>query len=421
MRTSNIVETISIEGNEHLYVARTRSKTQPKQINIVQLGKYYPPQYFGGIEKMTELSARALADDYNLTVICHSTSRKSHEEVGPKYRVIRCGTQFRAFSQPISLSMGFQLRKTKPDLIHLHGPNFWGAFVMALFCPKVPVIVTHHNDVEGRRFLKKLLLPLYRWTLKRARLVIVTSLKNVKRSTDLPPDLPRVVAIPPGVDERDYELDPFTLRQVHNQKRADFGENAVIGFVGRLVWYKGLSLLLQAISRLPHVSLVLIGDGPLLGHLQEEARSLDISERVRFAGAVSTVEKIKYLHMIDMLALPSTHVTEAFGITQLEALICSRPVISTDLPTGVSDVNVDGKTGLVVPVKDVDSMMWAINRLAMDRKLRERLGAAGRERVQAAFSEHNYMQKLQAEVAATVALLPAGARVVAGSSEYQTS
>ena len=74
---------------------------------------------------------------------------------------------------------------------------------------------------------------------------------------------------------------------------------------------------------------------------------------------------------MDMLVLPSTHSTEAFGISQLEALICGCPVISTNLDTGVADINIDDKTGLVVPARDVNAMTHAINRLAKDSKLRK--------------------------------------------------
>ena len=77
---------------------------------------------------------------------------------------------------------------------------------------------------------------------------------------------------------------------------------------------------------------------------------------------VSFTDKVKFLHMMDIFVLPSTHITEAFGITQIEAQVCSRPLVSTNLPTGTSDINVDGVTGLVVPPGDTAALAAALLR-----------------------------------------------------------
>ena len=372
-------------------------------MKIVELGKYFPPQYMGGIEVITELSARALASDHNVTVICHNTGFRRSQEVRDGYRVVRAGTQLKRYSQPISLFMGLELRKAKPDLIHFHAPNFWAALMITLFCPNVPLIITHHADVEGRAILRRCLLPLYHRLVRRASAVTVSSLKNAKISTDLPHDVRKVIAIPLGVSECAYILDATEISQVSERKRIEFGKNAVVGFIGRFVWYKGISILLQAACRFQDLSLLLIGEGPLKEEVQREASALNISDRVHLAGTVSHAEKLRYLHMMDIFVLPSTHITEAFGLSQVEAMICSRPIISTNLPTGVSDVNADGITGLVVPPSDVDAMASAIDKLLRDKELRDTYGANGRKRAQALFSERNYIEKLRATVASVLA------------------
>jgi glycosyltransferase involved in cell wall biosynthesis len=396
------VSTAVQSAEDHLEAA-----TNTRSLNVVQLGKYFPPRYFGGIEVMTELSARALAGRYNVTVICHNTHWSRMEEVRDGYRLIRCGTQFKGFSQPISLMMGLELRRARPDLIQFHAPNFWGVLMVLLFCPRTPVIVTHHADVEGRGLLKRLLLPLYHRLLKRAICVHVNSLKNVQLSRDLPRQLARIAAIPHGIDECLYEVAEAERGRIAEQKRQRFGNTLLIGFVGRLVWYKGLQVLFQAAAGLPDISLIVIGDGPLRNSLQEQANALNMGDRVHFIGAVSHAEKVKYFHMMDMFVLPSTHITEAFGISQVEAQACGLPLISTDLPTGVSDVNVDGATGLVVPAGDVQGLRAAIERLANNKDLRDLYGARGRERAHDLFSERNYRNRLRMEVERAFARLPA--------------
>jgi glycosyltransferase involved in cell wall biosynthesis len=291
------------------------------------------------------------------------------------------------------------LRKARPDLVHFHAPNLWGALMIVLWAWRTPLIVTHHADIEGRGLLKRLTMPLYHFLLGRTSCVLVNSLKNAKLSTDLRGDIARVAAVPYGIDESLYAVDEPGCGQVIQQKHRRFGDSIVVGFIGRLVWYKGLSELLRAASRLPNASLLLIGDGPLRGALEEEARALMMSDRVHFAGTVAHAEKVRCLHMMDIFVLPSTHITEAFGISQIEAQICSLPLVSTSLPTGVSDINIDGVTGLVVPPGDVAALATALEALAKNKELRQSYGARGRRRALELFSERNYIDKLKAEVA----------------------
>ena len=73
-------------------------------------------------------------------------------------------------------------------------------------------------------------------------------------------------------------------------------------------------------------------------------------------------------------------------MVQLEAMLCGRPVVSTDLPTGVPWVNVDGETGLVVRSGDTASLRAALDRLLADTRLRHTLGDAGRARALSLFT-----------------------------------
>ena len=100
----------------------------------------------------------------------------------------------------------------------------------------------------------------------------------------------------------------------------------------------------------------------------------------------SDADVVTYLHACDVFVLPSIHNSEAFGLVQVEAMACGKPVVNTALPTGVPYVSVDGKTGLTVPVRDAPALAGAIGSLLEDRVLRERLGAGARARVEAEFT-----------------------------------
>ena len=149
--------------------------------------------------------------------------------------------------------------------------------------------------------------------------------------------------------------------------------------------YKGLDVLIQALVDVD-AQLAIVGDGPRRADIQARVAALGLSERVRVVGEVSDDERLAWLHACDALVLPSTTRQEAFGMVQLEAMMCGRPVVSTDLPTGVPWVNVNGMTGLVVAAGDVAALRTALQRIVADKDLRAAMGAAARQRATTVFT-----------------------------------
>src|SRR5262249_27304171 len=153
--------------------------------------------------------------------------------------------------------------------------------------------------------------------------------------------------IPYGVEPRDFACpDRAQVARI----RAEHGQRIVLA-VGRLVYYKGFEYLIRAMR---HVDgkLMIVGQGPLREALQMEIDCHGLRERVTLLGGIEDV--LPYYHACDVFVLPSISRTEAFGIVQLEAMACGKPVVNTTIPTAAPSVSLSGLTGLSVPPANSD-------------------------------------------------------------------
>ena len=345
--------------------------------HIVIIGKYYPPEW-GGVERYVYDVARFAAKTYRVTVLVHNKRNEDCIENHHNLKIIRCGTSTIVSGQPISRSMLMHLRALKPDLVHLNAPNFWAAAMLMIARYRGPLIITHHADVFGRPFIKRFVLPIYHHLVGRADCVVVNSTKNALCSTDLPRRAGPFVTIPHGLNEKIYQLDFPTKEDVARERVRLAGHAPLVGFLGRFVRYKGLSVIVDALAQLPGVHALMIGDGPLREQTVQRAKAAGIADRMHFLGSLDEQEKVRRLAMIDVLLLPSTDTTEAFGVVQIEAQLLGKPVIASRLPTGITDVTIDNETGLLIPPGDPDSLGRAITKLIADPDLRARFGENGR-------------------------------------------
>jgi rhamnosyl/mannosyltransferase len=123
------------------------------------------------------------------------------------------------------------------------------------------------------------------------------------------------------------------------------------------------------------------------------ARDLGLGARVKFVGFIPDPLLVAYFETCDVFCMPSVERAEQFGLVQLEAMYCSKPVVTTRLGTGVEYVTLDGETGLVVPPQDPPALANALRTLLADPALRARMGAAGRQRIESVFSVEQMVHK----------------------------
>jgi len=349
-----------------------------RRLRVVHLGKYYTPVR-GGIETVLELLCRGeQASVESRALVINTSAATVHEHVDAVH-VTRAGRLAAVGAVSLSPSLPLWLARAEADVVVLHEPNPMALLAYALARPRAPLVIWYHSEVIRPRWqYQHLYEPLLSFALARAAAVVVAS----------PPmaDVPalrayrdKCVVIPFGLDVERYRATPAIVERAAQLRQASAG-SPILLFVGRLVGYKGVDVLLRALQGLP-MQTVVVGDGPLRGALEMQAQELGIAERVRFVGQVADDELLAWYHACDAFVLPSTSRQEAFGMVQLEAMLCGRPVVSTDLATGVAWVNEHEHTGLVVPPNDVPGLQRALARLVVDGDLRVQLGRQARTRV----------------------------------------
>jgi glycosyltransferase involved in cell wall biosynthesis len=170
-----------------------------------------------------------------------------------------------------------------------------------------------------------------------------------------------------------------------------------VGYVGRIVPEKGIDMLIQAVARIPmRPTLRIVGAGEHRLQLELLAERLGVRDRVRFQAAMPAEQVPVLLNELDVLVLPSLtqpNWKEQFGRVLIEAMACGVPVIgseSGEIP------NVIGDAGLVVPEGDVAALALAIRQVIEDAEFARSLGAQGRERVLALYTQARVAQQTYA-------------------------
>jgi glycosyltransferase involved in cell wall biosynthesis len=367
-------------------------------MRVVHLFKDYFPPTTGGIEQHMQLLCSGLARTHEVVVLVPSRSWRGREETRDGVRVVRVPEFGRFAAVPFCPTMPGTLARLKPDLVHLHFPNPTGDLAWLIGARRVPLVISYHADVVRQRRLLPLYAPILSRTFGAAQRIIASAEENVTSSPVLTRYRDRVTVIPYGVDVSAFTLTADEAALVERRRAA--ATQPLVLFVGVLRPYKGLDVLLKAMARVP-AQLVVVGRGPERFELMGLAARLGITSRVNFLGEVSDSERRVLLHACDVFALPSIDKREAFGIAQLEAMACGKPVIASDLPTGVRFVNLHQVTGLLVPPGDSDALAEALHRLLSDERLRTTLGNAAKRRAELEFSAERMVAKTM-EVYASV-------------------
>lgn len=358
-------------------------------MRVLQLGKFYPPVR-GGIETVVwELAEGLSRSGLRSDVLCsNQCPHSAHEWFDSGYEVMRAASFGRLLSTSMAPAMVTQLARLheRYDLLHIHMPDPMAALAVWMTRPAVPLVVHWHSDVIRQRRTMKLYEPLQSWLLDRADAIVTTSEPYARTSHPLRPWRHKVEVVPIGVSDRGPGGQRVADKCAEIRQR--FAGRKIVFSLGRMTYYKGYDVLIDAAAQLPDDCAVIVGgDGELLQHYQDMVVRRGLEHRVQLVGHIRDDDLPAYFDACDVYCMTSTVRAEAYGVAMVEAMARSRPVVATDIEgSGVPWVNLHGYTGFNLPVGQPGPLTAALNRLLKDAGLRDRLGHAARQRYLSEFN-----------------------------------
>ena len=341
-------------------------------MRVLHFYKTYYPDSVGGIEQVIRQmcvgTGRLGVDNRVLTL---TRQRAGFDFQFEGHRVLRARQNFEIASNNVSFGAIGQLARhaAECDVVHYHFP--WPFMDLAHFLARIrkPSLVTYHSDIVRQQKLLRLYQPLKQRFLQSVDAIIATSPNYLASSPVLARYRDKTRIITYGLDK--------TIYPAADPARLDYWRAATKGrpfflFIGVLRYYKGLQFLLDAMAGTEY-PVVIVGAGPIELELKAQAERLGL-QHVLFAGAVDEPDKVALLTLCRAMAFPSHLRSEAFGISLLEGAMYGKPMISCEIGTGTSYINVDGQTGLVVPPCDPLALRGAMRTLWEQPELAAAMG-----------------------------------------------
>lgn len=353
------------------------------RLRILHFYKDAVPESMGGVEQFIHQLARgSAAMGFKAEVLAlsrggpvpdtashgyHSHRARQHLKVGPTVMSASALTRFARLARGA-------------DVIHFHFP--WPFMDMVHFATRhgKPSVITYHSDIVKQQNWLKVYRPLQDRFLASVDRIVATSPNYLASSEVLRRHAGSVDVIPIGLDKASYPVpDAARLRAWRERLGPRF-----FLFVGVARYYKGLEFLLEALQGQPW-PVAIVGDGPMLPELRARAAELGL-DKVHFLGQLPEVDKVALLQLSEAMVFPSHLRSEAFGISLLEAAMYGKPMVSCEIGTGTSFINLDGQTGLVVPPAEPLALREAMRRIWESPETAAAMGARASHRFAAHFT-----------------------------------
>jgi glycogen(starch) synthase len=361
------------------------------QLRVMMLTWEFPPRIIGGISPHVYYLSKNLAKEgvKVYVVTCDFPGAPDHEVMDgvEVFRIDSYKNPSPDFASWVYL-MNMNMQKEAAaivknlggvDIFHAHDWLVANAGIGLKHVFRRPLLATIHSTEIGRRNglhsdYERMIHETEAWLTYEAWRVICCSnymVSHVKWAFNLPED--KLVMIPNGVDAKEYEKSTVDLNQF--RRRFALPEEKIVLYVGRLVYEKGIQVLINAIPKIlekVNAKFVIVGNGYMKEPLWEKIKHMGLAHKVLFTGFVDDETLRNLQKCADVSVVPSLF--EPFGIVALEAMAAKSPVVVSDTG-GLSEIVEHDLTGVKVYPDNPESLAWGVTRVLLDEayanKLRE--------------------------------------------------
>lgn len=358
-------------------------------MRVLHFYKTFFPDTMGGVEQVIDQIARGASKlGVQSDVLSLTPEHTTRTLQADGYLVHRAKLNLQLASTGFSVAVFWrfaQLAK-QADIIHYHFP--WPFMDAVHFATRVkkPTVVTYHSDIIRQKHLLKLYRPLKHKFLGSVDRIVATSPNYLATSNVLMKFSDKVSVIPIGLDKATYPQPNVDQVQHWREK---LGAKFFL-FIGVLRYYKGLHILLEAAKGLDY-PIVIVGAGPIEQDLKTQALKLGLTT-IHFLGQLPDADKVALLTLCYAVVFPSHLRSEAFGITLLEGAMYGKPMISSEIGTGTTFINIADETGLVVPPSDPVALRQAMHYLWENPDIATDMGMRAAERYLEYFTAERMVQ-----------------------------
>ena len=342
------------------------------------------PETKGGLEQAIRFICKGCIEHgVHSTILTLGDCNKEYDFEGTKIIVVKKDFEISSNGFSLQLFKRFRELSKETDIIHYQYPWPTGD-LLSLIAPKKPSLVSYQSDIVKQKWLKKLYWPIEQHFLSHVDKIIASSPQYAATSQNLTKYEDKVEVIPLAIDENVY---PIRDEAITEKWQKMVGKDFFL-FIGVLRYYKGLKYLLEA-AKLNKLPVVIAGDGPERGALQDYITAHNLTN-VTLVGFIEEEDKVALHQLSQAFVFPSHLRSEAFGISLLEAQLYSKPIISCDIGTGSSYVNINNETGLTVEGANPKAFADAMTKLNSDRELGAKLGQQAHTRYKNNFTSEIY-------------------------------
>ena len=347
------------------------------RMRILHFYKTSFPDTMGGVEQVINQIARgsgALGLDVDVLSLARNEAPPMLQIDGYRSHRAKLDFQYASTGFSVSAFARFAQLARRADIIHYHFP--WPFMDVVHFATRSrkPTVVTYHSDIIRQKKLLKLYRPLQHRFLASADRIVATSPNYLATSGVLERYASKVTVIPIGLDRETYPKAEASTMATWRQR---LGSKFFL-FVGAIRYYKGLHILIEAAQHLDY-PIAIVGAGPIEAELKAQAMQLGLTN-VHFLGLLPDEDKVALLELCYGVVFPSHLRSEAFGISLLEGAMFGKPLISSEIGTGTTYINIAEETGLVVPPSDPAALRRAMQTLWNDPERATAMGQRGAAR-----------------------------------------